>query len=158
MIVIAIIAILAAIAIPNLIASRMSSNEASAIATLRAICAAQTLFNERDTNHNGYGDYATAIVDLQGLLDSTLTNPQGEMVYSTPASVKAGYRFAVLQPMGDSRFQWHAIAVPVRWGRSGERAFYINESCAIKFTNIEVLPEGSPGMVAFYTASWPAVE
>ncbi|HIE69820.1 MAG TPA: prepilin-type N-terminal cleavage/methylation domain-containing protein, partial [Planctomycetes bacterium] len=44
MIVVAIIAIIAAIAIPKLLSARISANESAAIATLRSIAAAQQQF------------------------------------------------------------------------------------------------------------------
>ena len=60
MIVIAIIAIIAAIAIPNLLAARLSANETAAIATLRNIISAQAQFQQSakaDTDTDGTGEY-----------------------------------------------------------------------------------------------------
>ena len=60
MIVVAIIAIIAAIAIPNLLAARLASNETSAVATLRSICSAQAQFQlsgKVDVNGDGTGEY-----------------------------------------------------------------------------------------------------
>ena len=60
MIVIAIIAIIAAIAIPNLLSARLNSNETAAIATLRNIISAQSQFQttaRADENNNGVGEY-----------------------------------------------------------------------------------------------------
>ena len=62
MIVIAIIAILAAIAIPNLLSARLNSNETAAIATLRNIISAEAQFQSTgraDENLNGVGEYDT---------------------------------------------------------------------------------------------------
>ena len=62
MIVIAIIAIIAAIAIPNLLSARLNSNETAAIATLRNIISAQAQFQttaRADENNNGVGEYGT---------------------------------------------------------------------------------------------------
>ena len=57
MIVIAIIAILAAIAIPNLLRARASANEASAISTLRTMVDAESIFYQHDRDENGRLDY-----------------------------------------------------------------------------------------------------
>jgi prepilin-type N-terminal cleavage/methylation domain-containing protein len=68
MIVIAIIAIIAAIAIPNLLAARLSSNETAAIATLRNIIAAQAQFQQGariDEDNDGNGEYG-GFIDLAG--------------------------------------------------------------------------------------------
>ncbi len=59
LIVVAIIGIIAAIAIPNFTQSRIAANEASAIATVRTICTAQITFAAtRD------GAYATSLAAL----------------------------------------------------------------------------------------------
>jgi type II secretory pathway pseudopilin PulG len=68
MIVIAIIAIIAAIAIPNLLAAKLSSNETSAIATIRSIVSAQAqvcVAGKIDTDNDGRGEYAT-FLELTG--------------------------------------------------------------------------------------------
>ncbi|MDJ0523467.1 MAG: DUF2950 family protein [Planctomycetota bacterium] len=68
MIVIAIIAIIAAIAIPNLLAARLSANETAAIATLRNIISAQAQFQQSgkaDTDNDGTGEYG-GFVELSG--------------------------------------------------------------------------------------------
>ena len=60
MIVVAIIAIIAAVAIPKLISARISANENAAIATLRSIAAAQQQLQASaaiDTNADGGGEY-----------------------------------------------------------------------------------------------------
>ena len=60
MIVIAIIAVIASIAIPNLMSARLNANETSAIATLRSISSAEAQFQASgkcDVNDNGTGEY-----------------------------------------------------------------------------------------------------
>ena len=70
MIVIAIIAIIAAIAIPNLLESRISSNEAAAGSTLKSgLHPAQVQFqggNYDDGNGNGIGDFASDLSWMAG--------------------------------------------------------------------------------------------
>ena len=68
MIVIAIIAIVAAMALPQLQAARLTANESSAMATLRAIANAQATVSSGqmiDTNSDGVGEYAY-IAELAG--------------------------------------------------------------------------------------------
>src|ERR1700726_187496 len=60
LIVVAIIGIIAAIAIPGLLRARMSGNEASAIGSLRAINSGQASFS----SSCGNGGYAVSLVDL----------------------------------------------------------------------------------------------
>ncbi|GAB4159953.1 MAG: hypothetical protein Fur0037_26980 [Planctomycetota bacterium] len=60
MIVVAIIAIIASIAIPNLLAARLNANESAAIATLKNISSAQSQCQASgiiDANNNGAGEY-----------------------------------------------------------------------------------------------------
>src|SRR5207249_10456606 len=71
LIVVAIIGIIAAIAVPGLLRARMSGNEASAIGSLRAINTAQQNFSHFC---NGYAD---ALTDLA-------TRPGGQQLYLSP--------------------------------------------------------------------------
>ena len=87
LIVVAIIGIIAAIAIPNLLATRRAANEGSAQASLRAIHSAQVTYQ----NTTGSGAYAGTLLVLQGqnLLDEVLGS-----------GVKSGYDFAVVDAQG----------------------------------------------------------
>ena len=72
MIVIAIIAIIAAIAIPNLLAAKLSANETAAIATLRnlASCQAQVQTSGKiDIDNDGIGEYGT-FLEMTGSVNS----------------------------------------------------------------------------------------
>jgi type IV pilus assembly protein PilA len=60
LIVVAIIGIIAAIAVPGLMRARMSGNEASAIGSLRAINSAESTFSSSCAQ----GNYATSLADL----------------------------------------------------------------------------------------------
>ncbi len=82
LIVVVIIGIIAAIAIPNLIASRRAANEGSAQSTTRTIHSAEATFAAT----KGGGNYGT----LQNLFDSSLVD-------STVATgTKSGYDFTVV--------------------------------------------------------------
>lgn len=59
MIVIAIIAIIAAIAIPNLLTGRMTTNETAAIGSLKTIVVNESLWNQQDPDGNGVKDFWT---------------------------------------------------------------------------------------------------
>ena len=65
MIVVAIIAVIAAIAIPGLIASQRSANERSASASLKTLATAEVDFRSNDRDGNGRPDYWTG--DVSGL-------------------------------------------------------------------------------------------
>jgi prepilin-type N-terminal cleavage/methylation domain-containing protein len=126
MIVIAIIAIIAAIAIPNLIEARKSGNESAAIGALRTLVSAQAIFRESDKDGDGL-DYSATLTDLSThkLIDPVLGG--GE---------KQGYDFAVNDSDGDSnKYTWDATADPVNRGKSGDRSFFVDESGVIRFNS-----------------------
>lgn len=83
LIVVAIIGIIAAIAIPNLLASRKAANESSAVATLRTINTAQATYQST----TGNGSYGSATeLNTAKLIDDTL---------STAGAVKGGHAFTI---------------------------------------------------------------
>jgi len=83
MIVVAIIAIIASIAIPNLLSARLNANEAAAIATLRNTIAAQSQIQAQsaiDIDQDGVGEFGffaemAGSVDLRGAPAGTVLNP-----------------------------------------------------------------------------------
>ena len=85
LIVVAIIGIIAAIAIPNLLASKRAANEGSAIATVRTLTSAEATYAATA----GGGQYANlAGLNAQGLVDSTLSSgsKSGYTFVATPSS------------------------------------------------------------------------
>ena len=87
LIVVAIIGIIAAIAIPNLLASRRAANEGSAQSAVRTIHSAQVAYQATA----GAGAYASDLLTLQTqtLIDTVLGS-----------GVKSGYEFAIIDQSG----------------------------------------------------------
>ncbi len=108
MIVIAIIAIIAAIAIPNLLSARLNSNETAAIATLRNIISAEAQFQttaRADENNNGVGEYGTfgEMSGGQGVrgganLQPPVLSTAFRMVSANGEVSRSGYMYAVYLP------------------------------------------------------------
>ena len=149
MIVIAIIAIIAAIAIPNLKESRKAAYEADAIATLRSIHTAQNLYRERDLDGNGTLDYSSK---LSYLVNAGLVplNPDG-IYYS-----HSGYTFDQWTHKG-SLFVWSVHCWPVgadpNGGRdAGDRMFFVDQSGTIRHSI--AWGAGSP---TWGQTWWPAI-
>src|SRR5262245_30905066 len=89
LIVVAIIGIIAAIAIPNLLASRRAANEGSAQQSLRTISSAEATYHSTA----GAGNYGTLANPMaQSLVDSVLGQA------TTAAKAKSGYAFAITCP------------------------------------------------------------
>ncbi len=130
MIVIAIIAIIAAIAIPNLIEARKHGNEAAAIGALKTIGTSQSLFREGDKEGDTTLDYGT-LTELadQSLIDSVLG-----------AGTKQGYTFAASYSTTTSEFLWYAVANPAVATTTGDRYFATNHEGVTFYTTANVFP------------------
>ena len=128
MIVIAIIAIIAAIAIPNLLDARKAGNEASAIASLRAIHSAQNLYREQDKDGNGTLDYSGSLVTLTDLGLVSIGVSDGGFMY-----LKQGYTFDVA-PAIQTFFKWQAFAWPEELNESGDRNFFVDQTGVLRYT------------------------
>ena len=119
-IVVAIIGIIAAIAIPNLLASRRASNEASALQSLRTISSCEATYQHTEGN----GSYT----DLPGLGSRTLT----DSLLSTGS--KSGYTFVVNAVAGTPAEYW-AYAIPITTsglGQTGARRLAITEDGVLR--------------------------
>jgi type IV pilus assembly protein PilA len=107
LIVVAIIGIIAAIAIPGLLRARMSGNEASAIGSLRAINSGQAAYSSSCAP----GAYA---VDLADLVKVPTTGGQGFISpdLNRNAVVKSGYIVNLLPATGGQAFLGTACNAP----------------------------------------------
>ena len=118
LIVVVIIGIIAAIAIPNLLASRRAANEASAMSTLKTIMSAEATCQSTAASGvaNAYCDQAT--LASKNLLDST---------FATSPTTRSGYNYTVT-PLAVATSGFDAIAVPVTVGTTGTRSFAVGEA------------------------------
>jgi type II secretory pathway pseudopilin PulG len=118
---VAAVAVVAAIAIPNLLEARKAANETAAISTMRTLVTCQSLYRDADKDGDGNANFAP---DLQSLWR------HGQLIDDVLASgVKQGYHFQM--EMTDEGFAWHATAVPMD-AKSGTRSFYVDESGVIR--------------------------
>jgi prepilin-type N-terminal cleavage/methylation domain-containing protein len=101
LIVVAIIGIIAAIAIPNLLASRRAANEASAIASMRVLGSSEATYSSTQTG-GGYGDLAA--LKAVGLIDDKLG--------VADVTAKSGYFFKVTVAGSGSTATFVAGAAP----------------------------------------------
>lgn len=111
------IGVIAAIAIPNLLAARRGANEASAIFSMHKISSAEAMYQ---TN---FGKYAT-LNDLaaQNLIDGKLAT-----------GTKNGYTFAIeLTTNQDNGEGFTVTGVPVTYRSTGNRSFYVDETDVVR--------------------------
>ncbi len=123
LIVVAIIGIIAAIAIPNLLASRRAANEGSAQQSMRTISSAEVTY----LNTAGSGSYGT-LNDLmtKNLVDSVLGQAD--------TTAKSGYLFT-MNPVAGTPAQFWAFALPASTsgvGATGTRRFAISEDGVLR--------------------------
>jgi prepilin-type N-terminal cleavage/methylation domain-containing protein len=126
LIVVAIIGIIAAIAIPNLLASRRAANEASAQQSLRTMVSAEATY-QSTTGSGSYGTVATLV--SAGLIDSTLGG-----------GAKSGYNFTTNTAPTASTTSFVLAAAPQSTGTlgTGTREFCVDQSGVM-------MAKGSPG-------------
>ncbi len=123
LIVVAIIGIIAAIAIPNLLASRRAANEASAISTIRSLVSAEITYSAT----RGQGDFAVlGELGAEGLIDPLLRGSDATSVTSS----KSGYEFkttVIPRDVGNNQVAFFVLsAVPFETAvgaRTGTRRF-----------------------------------
>jgi type IV pilus assembly protein PilA len=130
LIVVAVIMVIAGIAIPNFIRSKMRANEAGAVSNLRTITTASVVYTT--TYGVGFasslgalgGNPATPSASQAGLIDSVLSS-----------GVKSGYVFTytVLATDANGNAQaFSANADPITPGTTGDRHFYTDQSAVIR--------------------------
>ncbi len=129
LIVVAIILIIAAIAIPNLLRSKMAANEASAVATLR------TLNTSAVSYSTSYGNYPPSLASLgpiaSGGTPSSTTADLVDSVLGQDPATKSGYTF-VYVGTGTPTSSYSITATPVNVGTTGQRGFFTNQSGVIR--------------------------
>jgi type IV pilus assembly protein PilA len=136
LIVVAIILIIAAIAIPNLLRSRMAANEASAVGSVRTIVTAQITYNS--TYGTGFANGLTVLGGGVGCVASAATACLIDPVLSAAAiSQKSGYNFSsvaaggagtVLSPFTTFGLEAYPISVS-----TGTRGFCSDESGVVRY-------------------------
>ena len=136
LIVVAIIGIIAAIAVPGLLRARMSGNEASAIGSMRAINTSQQNYSQQC---NGYAPVLTELNATTGagaFLSpdlSTLAAPvkSGFTVTLVAASVGTPIPGVLAAGCTNTTTNYFASAVPLSVGSTGTRSFATNEQGTI---------------------------
>jgi type IV pilus assembly protein PilA len=133
LIVVAIILIIAAIAIPNLLRSRIAANQASCVGSLRTLNTAEITYSS--TYNTGYSgtlsDLGAPAAGSQptstaaGLIDSVLA-----------AGIKSGYSLAYVAGAADTAGNIDTYTIngnPVVQGTTGQNYYFTDQSNVIRF-------------------------
>jgi type IV pilus assembly protein PilA len=134
LIVVTIILIIAAIAIPNLMRSKMQANETAAVGALKTLAESTLLYS------NTYGGFPHVLTDLGPAAGGTNpTSASADLIDSVLATgVRSGYKFAYLIVSSDSSgnvLDYSITATPVTPGATGQRSFYTDPSGTIRGTS-----------------------
>ncbi|MCZ7643754.1 MAG: DUF2950 domain-containing protein [Planctomycetota bacterium] len=147
----AVTAIVAAIAIPNLLRSRMAANESAAIAACKTYAEAQDIFRRTDYDNDGILEYAQGITGAHSLYEiqagqGDLTLVDGAFARASAdagfVAPKAGYYFKVLKGQGpdapggrksyvingNMTIGYAIVAWPATYDNSGRNTFLINNT------------------------------
>jgi prepilin-type N-terminal cleavage/methylation domain-containing protein len=142
LIVVAIILIIAAIAIPNLMRSKMAANEASAISSLRTINTAEVTYATVYPSVGYSNDMASlggtpAVCNAAGgatsatacIIDQVLANA------TTLATAKSGYFYTYggLIAVGGVNTAYTVTASPTIVGTAGQRYFFTDQSGVLRY-------------------------
>jgi type IV pilus assembly protein PilA len=135
LIVVAIILIIAAIAIPNFIRSRMAANEASAVSSLRSVNTAEVAYFTTYPNQGysptlvslgGVAPCAVATVTSACLVDDLLANA------SAAATGKSGYFFTYV-PGAAPATTYSITGQPNNPGTTGQRGFFTDQTAVLRY-------------------------
>jgi type IV pilus assembly protein PilA len=147
LIVVAIILIIAAIAVPNMLRARISANEASAVSSVRTVSRAEITYF---SNYPSDG-YASSLSALSGPpANCQPTDTQACLIDASIASgSKSGYQFQVtaLLPSGTVNTSFVVGASPLTYNQTGVRDFCATTDGVIRGQN------GNPGDVPLTTVA-----
>jgi type II secretory pathway pseudopilin PulG len=161
MIVLAVIAVIAAIALPNLLSSRIIANETAAISSLRTIISSESQFQQTglaDKNDNGFGEYGylgemSGSVGVRGgaRISAATLSSAFQSTNAWGVVSRGGYLYILALPnaAGNPVAQaahadvdgllaetvWVCYAWPMHYGYSGNRTFFANQGGDIVATN-----------------------
>ncbi len=125
MIVVAIIGLLVAIAIPNLLRARLSANEGAAEGTMRTYITAIENFRS-DQNPPAYP------ANMVALNENNSTPPYLDTVLGADPATKQGYTYAFAQVNANA---YTLTATPVTVGTTGNNRYFTNEAGVIRVNN-----------------------
>ena len=121
-----VVLIIAAIALPSLLQARQSANEAAAVANLKTISTAET--NHRNARGPDYGDLEMLI--------------EGELLDDSFRSAKAGYDYSIVV----SGSAYTATATPAT-SATGRYEYYVTTDSVVRYsTNEAMAPSDQAGL------------
>ncbi len=160
LIVVAIILIIAAIAIPNLLRARMAANEAAAISTVRNINSSEAVY------YNEYPNVGYAVT-LAQMGPATPCSPTGACLIdeivgcAAEPCIKGGYQYFMTSDTAGAvpRTTYATTATPLKFGQSGTRNVCSTEDGILRqgVTSVATLAAGLTHTVCSDSAQYIAI-
>jgi type IV pilus assembly protein PilA len=147
LVVVAVILVIAAIAIPNLLRSRMAANEASAVASVRSINTSQVVYQST------YGPgFAPNLLDLSDggtpancVSPALPTSTSSCLIDSVLATgVKAGYRFTYGPISAGAAVTSYTVKGDPTTTGAGQRHFFSDDSLVIRVNALAAATSADP--------------
>jgi type IV pilus assembly protein PilA len=130
LIVVTIILIIAAIAIPNLVRSKIQANETAAVEALKTLNTSAVMYS------NSYGGFPHSISDMGPGGNAIPSSAAADLIDPVMATgVKSGYKFTftpVLTDPSGNVVSYAITAVPVTPGTTGQRSFFTDPSGTVR--------------------------
>ena len=126
LIVVAIILIIAAIAIPNLLRSKIAANQASAVGSLRTLNTACIAYS------TSYGQFPGSLASLGPMASGgTASSTSADLIDSVlAAGSKSGYTFGFTA--GAANQSYTITATPITVGTTGQNMYFTDQSGVIR--------------------------
>ena len=126
LIVVAIILIIAAIAIPNLLRAKIAANQASAVGSLRTLNTACIAYS------TSYGQFPAALTNLGPMAaNGTASSTSADLIDSVLSSgTKSGYVFTFTA--GASNQSYTITAKPITAATTGQNMYFTDQSGVIR--------------------------
>jgi type IV pilus assembly protein PilA len=126
LIVVAIILVIAAIAIPNFLHSKMAANQASAVGSMRSLNTALVSYNTT------YGIFPAALTNLGPIASGgTPSSTSADLIDAVlAAGIKSGYTF--VYSAGASDESYSLTATPIAAATSGQNMYFTDQSGVIR--------------------------
>ena len=140
LIVVAIILIIAAIAIPNLLRSKMAANESSAVGSVRSINTAEVAYA---TSYPNVG-YSVALANLGGAVPCTAVVASAclidQVLATSDVTAKSGYlnTYGGVVANGGINTAYTLNSDPANRGTTGQRSFFSDQSGVIRYNGSAV--------------------
>ncbi len=131
LIVVAIILIIAALAVPNFLRSRIAANESAAVAAVRIVTSAQISYSSAYPS----AGFASTLTALGGSSCNPPTST-GACIIDDPlaAGQRSGYNFVLSNVSGTPASSYNVLATPSSYNSSGIKYFCANEDSVVRYS------------------------